>query len=75
MPYVPPPNREITPRDGGDSMARVEDMLHKLMRRFNAYDEHIKELRSDLEGIGQKPIHMKYQLSRSSCKWPNYLRQ
>ena len=32
----------------------VEDMLHKMMRRFNASDEHIKELRCDLEGIGQK---------------------
>ena len=35
-------------------MAQVEDMLHKMMRRFNASDEHIKELRSDLESIGQK---------------------
>ena len=46
-PYVPPQNREVTPRDGGDSMARVEDMLHKMMRRFDASDENIKELRSD----------------------------
>ena len=53
-PYVPSQNREVTPRDGGDSMARVEDMLHKMMRRFDANDEHIKELRSDLAGIGQK---------------------
>ena len=29
-------------------------MLHKIMRRFDASDEHIKELRSDLAGIGQK---------------------
>ena len=28
--------------DGGGSMARVEDMLHKMMRRFDASDEHIK---------------------------------
>ena len=35
-------------------MARVEDMLHKMMRRFDANDEHIKVLRSDLAGIGQK---------------------
>ena len=35
-------------------MARVEDMLHKIMRRFDASDEHIKELMSDLVGIGQK---------------------
>ena len=53
-PYVPPQNREVTPRDGGDSMARVEDMLHKMMRRFDASDEHIKELRCDLTSIGQK---------------------
>ena len=26
--YVPPQNREVTPRDGGGSMSRVEDMLH-----------------------------------------------
>ena len=52
--YVPPQNREVTPRDGGDSMARVEDMLHKMMRRFDASDEHIKELRGDLASIGKK---------------------
>ena len=52
--YVPPQNHEVTPRDDGGSMARVEDMLHKMMRRFDASDEHIKELRCDLAGIGQK---------------------
>ena len=35
-------------------MARVEDMFHKIMRRFDASDEHIKELRCDLASIGQK---------------------
>ena len=35
-------------------MARVEDILHKMMRRFDASDEHIKELRGDLASIGQK---------------------
>ena len=35
-------------------MARVEDMLHKMMRRFDASDEHIKKLRCDLAGIEQK---------------------
>ena len=52
--YVPPQNREVTPRDGGGIMARVEDMLHKMIRRFDASDENIKELRSDLAGIGKK---------------------
>ena len=37
-------------------MERVEDMLHKMMMRFDASDEHIKELRCDLEGIGQKVV-------------------
>ena len=35
-------------------MARVEDTFHKMMRRFDASDEHIKELRGDLASIGQK---------------------
>ena len=35
-------------------MARVETMLHKTMRSFAANDEHIKELRSYLAGIGKK---------------------
>ena len=35
-------------------MARVEDMFHKMMRRFDAGNEHIKELRGDLASIGQK---------------------
>ena len=51
-PYVPPQNCEIAPSDGGGSMARVEDMLHKMMRRFDASNEHIKELRCDLASIG-----------------------
>ena len=29
-------------------------MFHKMMRMFDSNDEHIKELRSDLAGIGQK---------------------
>ena len=35
-------------------MARVEDMLQKMIRRFDASDEHAKELRGDLAKIGQK---------------------
>ena len=35
-------------------MARVEDMLHKMMRRFDTSDDHVKDLRSELAGIGQK---------------------
>ena len=35
-------------------MARVEDMLHKMMRRFDANEENIKELRGDIAIIAQK---------------------
>ena len=35
-------------------MERVEYMLQKMMRRFDARDEHTKELRGDLANIGQK---------------------
>ena len=35
-------------------MSRVEDMLHKMMRRFDSSDKHNKELRNDLAGIGKK---------------------
>ena len=34
-------------------MAPVEDMLHKMMMRFDASDEYVKELRSDVAGIGK----------------------
>ena len=46
-PYVPHQNCEVNPRDGGDSISRVEDMLHKMMMRFDASNEHTKELRND----------------------------
>ena len=35
-------------------MSRVEDMLRKMIRRIDASDEHNKELRNDLAGIGKK---------------------
>ena len=35
-------------------MARVEVMLQKMMRRFDASDEHAKEMRGDLAYIGKK---------------------
>ena len=54
-------------------MARVEDMLHRMMRRFDANNEHNKNLRNDLVGIGQKVDHMQYRLSNLSYNWPNYL--
>ena len=43
--------------DGGGSMARVEDFLHKIMRNFDASDEHSKELRGYLANIRQKVEH------------------
>ena len=41
-PYVLRQNWEVAPRDSRGSMARVEDILQKMMRRFDASDEHAK---------------------------------
>ena len=54
-------------------MARVEDMLQKMIKRFDASDDHIKELRSDLANIGKKMDAHAAQLSILSCKWPKFL--
>lgn len=54
-------------------MSRVEDMLHKMMSRFDASDEHNKELRNDLAGIGQKVDTHAISISNLSYNWPNYL--
>ena len=35
-------------------MTRVEDMMQKMMRRFDASYERTKELRNGLAGIGKK---------------------
>ena len=35
-------------------MERVEDMLHKMMKRLDSSDEHLKKLRSDLACIRKK---------------------
>ncbi|XP_049364329.1 uncharacterized protein LOC125829104 [Solanum verrucosum] len=48
-PYVPSGNREV-----GRSMTRIEDMMQKMMKRFDSTDENVKEIRNDLFGIGQK---------------------
>ena len=54
-------------------MARVEDILQKMMRRFDASDEHTKELRSNLESTRQKHDthaisirHLKLQMAQLS---------
>ena len=56
-------------------MARVEDMLQKMMRRFDASDEKIKELGSDLASIGQKLMQMQSRSSILNYKWPNCIRR
>ena len=35
-------------------MSQIEDMMQKMMRRFDDTDENIKEMLNDLYGIGQK---------------------
>lgn len=46
--YVPPHSRKVDPRDDGCSMVRVEDILQKMRRRFDATDENLKEMRGEL---------------------------
>ena len=60
-------------------MARVEDIMQKMIRRFDASDEHTKELRSDLASIGQKvdahaisikhlELHMAQEVTLNICR-------
>jgi len=35
-------------------MSRIEDMMQKMMKRFDAIDENVKEMPNNLSGIGQK---------------------
>ena len=35
-------------------MVRIEDILHKMMRRFYSSNEHAKELTCDFDNIGFK---------------------
>ncbi|XP_049355216.1 uncharacterized protein LOC125819833 [Solanum verrucosum] len=49
-PYVPPSNREDS-----NSMACIEDMMQKMMKRFEVTYENVKEMHNDLSRIGQKP--------------------
>ena len=50
-------------------MVRVKDILLKMMRRLDASDENVKEMRSDLSNIEQKVdahvvLIMKLELQR-----------
>ena len=56
-------------------MARVEEMFHKMMKRFGSSDEHIKSLRVISRVLGKKSVHMQYRLIILSYKWLYYLRQ
>ena len=47
---------------------------NKMMRRFDASDEHNKELRNDLVGIGQKVDKHTISIKKLELQWPNYLR-
>uniref|UniRef100_M1DNH6 Integrase core domain containing protein n=1 Tax=Solanum tuberosum TaxID=4113 RepID=M1DNH6_SOLTU len=51
-PYVPLQNRESGNREAGGNMSRIEDMMQKMMKRFDVTDENVKEMRNDLSRIG-----------------------
>ncbi|XP_049373432.1 uncharacterized protein LOC125838412 [Solanum verrucosum] len=47
--YIPPVNREAS-----TSMTPIEDMMQKMIKRFDATNENVKEMCIDLSGINQK---------------------
>uniref|UniRef100_M1DW44 Integrase core domain containing protein n=1 Tax=Solanum tuberosum TaxID=4113 RepID=M1DW44_SOLTU len=53
-PYVPPQNWDSAPREAGGNMTRIEDMMYKMMRRFDATEQNMQEMQNELSGIGQK---------------------
>ncbi|KAK4721330.1 hypothetical protein R3W88_011563 [Solanum pinnatisectum] len=52
-PYIPPANQEYGNRDAEGSISHIEDMMQKMMKRFDSTDKNVKEMRNDLSGIGQ----------------------
>ena len=72
-PYVPPQKREVSPREDRGSIARVVDMLQKMLSRFEVTDENIKDMRTNLSVIGEKvdayPVlinHLELQMNQLS---------
>uniref|UniRef100_M1A7F0 Integrase core domain containing protein n=1 Tax=Solanum tuberosum TaxID=4113 RepID=M1A7F0_SOLTU len=55
-PYVPPQNQESGTREAGGNMACIEDMMQKVMRRFDAIYENVKEMRNDLSESAEKGV-------------------
>ncbi|XP_049382845.1 uncharacterized protein LOC125847223 [Solanum stenotomum] len=53
-PYVPPGNKESCNREAGDSMSRVEEVMQKMLEKFDTTDQNLKETRTELSVIGQK---------------------
>ncbi|XP_015169048.1 putative uncharacterized protein DDB_G0271526 [Solanum tuberosum] len=51
--YVPSQNRESGNRKDGGSISRIEDMMEKIMKRFDSTDENVKEMRNELSGFSQ----------------------
>ncbi|KAH0634861.1 hypothetical protein KY284_037647 [Solanum tuberosum] len=54
-PYVPPQNQESGTKEAGGNMVHIEDMMQKMMRRFDATDENVKEMRNDLSVNPRQP--------------------
>ncbi|KAK4706614.1 hypothetical protein R3W88_033826 [Solanum pinnatisectum] len=50
-PYVPLADREFGNKKAGGSMSRIEDMMQKMMKRFDTTDENVKEMQNDFSRI------------------------
>ncbi|XP_015160938.1 uncharacterized protein [Solanum tuberosum] len=53
-PYVPPRNRESGNREAMGSMSYVEEMMQKMLKKFDTTDQNVKEMHTKLSEIGQK---------------------
>ncbi|KAK4706928.1 hypothetical protein R3W88_033512 [Solanum pinnatisectum] len=47
-------NSDNCNREARGNMSHTEDIIQKMMKRFDATDENVKETQNDLSGIGQK---------------------
>uniref|UniRef100_M1DI47 Integrase core domain containing protein n=1 Tax=Solanum tuberosum TaxID=4113 RepID=M1DI47_SOLTU len=66
--YVTPVNR-----DAGNIMTRIEDMMQKMMKRFDATNENVREMRNNLSGVSQKVdahvVSIRFQLYCIPSTW------
>lgn len=56
-PYIPHRNWESSNREARGSMSHIEEIKHKMLKKFHATNENIKKMQNDYYWIGQKVEH------------------